>query len=284
MEQKIRLNLNVIAPDNFEKKFNELRGYMFGGFKSSEECEDEGLDYNEDEHKLHEENLNNHILEVVVENIFENIFRKASIEKEYVFYGQLCERLIKLELRLRGLNFKRTDLKNSAFRKTMISVCRDCFEKFTDQAEKERQCKDFESELKFQDKLFGNLDFVGELFRRELLQKTAIYMIFQELLGINGEDIDDLKVEGAVKLMNKIGQAYDTKRGKGKSEEKAEERQNVFNRFAELIEDSETRIENRVKILIKNMFSNRDSGWKKTEKKNEGGPKTKEEVRDEMQR
>ena len=122
VEQKIRLIMNVISPDNFDKKLNELRGFMFEGFKTKEECEDEDIEYVLAEHQLHEENLNLKMLEMVVENIF----RKASIEKEYViFYGNLCEKLIKLELDLRGLQFKRTDLRNSVFRKTMIQVCKE---------------------------------------------------------------------------------------------------------------------------------------------------------------
>ena len=122
VDQKIRLIMNVISPDNFDKKLNELRGFMFEGLKTKEECEDEDIEYVQDDHLLHEENLNLKMLETVVENIF----RKASIEKEYViFYGELCEKLIKMELNLRGQTFKRTDLKNSIFRKTMIQVCKE---------------------------------------------------------------------------------------------------------------------------------------------------------------
>ena len=135
-------------------------------------------------------------------------------------------------------------------------MCKECFEKYTDQAEKEAHCTDFASELKFQDKLFGNLDFVGELFRRELLLQSAINMIFSELLGIEGELIDDLKVEGAVNLMNKIGQTYESRSMKGKNNDLNDEKQKVFNMFDTLVMDSETRVSNRVKLLIKNMFAN----------------------------
>ena len=50
--QKIKLIMNIIAPDNFEKKFGELRGFLFKGLKTEDECEDLGIEYNEDEHKL----------------------------------------------------------------------------------------------------------------------------------------------------------------------------------------------------------------------------------------
>jgi hypothetical protein len=35
--QQIRLICNVITPDNFDKKFKELRKYIFGDLKTNEE-------------------------------------------------------------------------------------------------------------------------------------------------------------------------------------------------------------------------------------------------------
>jgi hypothetical protein len=100
--QKIKLILNVIAPDNFQRKFAELRGFLFKGLKTQEECEEEGIDYNEDEHKIIE-GKDDQIDEVILDTIVQNIFRKAQLEKEYtIFYGMICEDTIKLELLLRG--------------------------------------------------------------------------------------------------------------------------------------------------------------------------------------
>lgn len=39
--------------------------------------------------------------------------------------------------------------------------------------------------------------------------------------------------------------------------------------------NGENNISNRVKILIKNLFSNKESNWEKTKQLNEGGPQTK---------
>jgi hypothetical protein len=36
-------------------------------------------------------------------------------------------------------------------------------------------------------------------------------------------------------------------------------------------------------MLIKNMFNNKETGWKRTEELNKGGPKTKKEVENEVQ-
>ena len=37
LEQKIRLIINIITPDNLDKKFLELRGFMFGELKKPDE-------------------------------------------------------------------------------------------------------------------------------------------------------------------------------------------------------------------------------------------------------
>lgn len=93
--QKVKLILNVIAPDNAEKKFGELRNYLFGDLKTKDECFAEEIEYDESIHKLSEGLINVEILEIIVKNVF----RKAIREKEYcIFYGELCEKMMKQEL------------------------------------------------------------------------------------------------------------------------------------------------------------------------------------------
>jgi hypothetical protein len=201
--------MNIIAPDNFEKKFGELRGFLFKGLKTAEECEADGIEYNEDEHKL--KDGNDQIDEQVLDTIVQNIFRKAQLEKEYtIFYGELCERKIKLELSLRGESAKLTNMKNSVFRKSLFNVCKTCFEKFFDTEERKKQISNPDTAVLFKTKLFGNIDFVGELYRRKLLPHTTMISVFDSLLGISEmEKIDDLVIEGAINLMNKVGQNFE---------------------------------------------------------------------------
>lgn len=45
--------MNVISPDNFDKKAKELRGYLFGDqFKTQDECFEEGIDFDPEVHVL----------------------------------------------------------------------------------------------------------------------------------------------------------------------------------------------------------------------------------------
>lgn len=127
--QKIALILNIISPENSVKKMRELRQFLFPDFKTKSEAFDEEVEYNEEEHKLTDDNLDNETLDTIVKNIF----RKAQEEKLFcIFYGQVCEELIHLELSLRDMDQKRANMKFSKFRKNLFEVCKDCFEKFFD--------------------------------------------------------------------------------------------------------------------------------------------------------
>lgn len=46
--------------------------------------------------------------------------------------------------------------------------------------------------------------------------------------------------------------------------------------------EKDNQISNRIKILIQNLFSNKDSNWEKTNQLNEGGPQTKAAVEKEV--
>ena len=87
----IRLYVNQIAPDVYDKKFFQLREAIFGNYKFEGE---KGYKKDQGELQINEQNL---------KDVVEVIFKKAQNEKDYCsFYGQLVEDLIKLELRLKG--------------------------------------------------------------------------------------------------------------------------------------------------------------------------------------
>lgn len=110
---------------------------------TQDECKEKGVAWTEDQ-KL--EVMNKDILNTIVQNIF----RKAQVEKEYtIFYGDICEKFIKLELTLKGMQQTITGMKKSDFRKTLFEVCKDCFEKFFKEEEKQKAEQSIESTVKF---------------------------------------------------------------------------------------------------------------------------------------
>lgn len=178
-------------------------------------------------------------------------------------------------------------MKNSLFRKQLFEVCKQYFEKFFDTDERTKQMSNPETAVLFKTKLFGNVDFVGELYRRKLLPHATLISVFGSLLGITEDNIDDLVLEGAINLMNKVGQSFE-EQAKNPGKKQADNQKNfdeIINRFKEIEKfEDETRISNRIKILIKNMFSNRDDNWSKSAEMNKGGPKTKVEIQAEVEK
>lgn len=69
--------------------------------------------------------------------------------------------------------------------------------------------------MRFKHRLFGNIKFVGELNRRNLLQESIIFSVFDMLLAIETSEqqsfVNDDTVEGACVLMNKVGHIIDEK-------------------------------------------------------------------------
>ena len=61
--------------------------------------------------------------------------------------------------------------------------------------------------LKRQHKLFGNIEFVGELFTVHLLRHDIAKSIFEWLL--HDEQLNDDTVEAAIRFIEKIGQAIE---------------------------------------------------------------------------
>ena len=111
-----------MTPDNFEKKFLELRQLMFGDLKHAGE---EG--YDPEIHKPLTLQLSDDNMNIIVETIF----RKAQNEKGYVnFYGEVCEKIIRLELSLRGLKSTVKTQQQSNFRKTLLENCKTSFNQF----------------------------------------------------------------------------------------------------------------------------------------------------------
>lgn len=191
------------------------------------------------------------------------------------------------------------------FRRSLLKYCKDSFNQFfTEETKLLFLSKDEENKFKFTTRLFGNIKFVGELFRRKLVLESIILQVFDMLLGIftKGDRlafINDNTVEGAVVLMEKIGHMIDDKlcllesqkndlkkqstEGNLETEDKIRK---TFLRLEEIGADStcDVTISNRVKMLIRNMVDNRATGWEKTKKLQDSGPMKVEELRQKLEK
>lgn len=75
--------------------------------------------------------------------------------------------------------------------------------------ERDQYADNLEAAILFQQKLFGNIEFVGELYRRKLLPEATLVTVFDSLLGISENTIDDLVLEGSINLMEKVGKNFE---------------------------------------------------------------------------
>ena len=197
---------------------------MFKDFKTQDECLEEEIEYSEDINKLKcDDQIDIQLLDTIVQNIF----RKAQDEKEFIIvYGELCEKLIKLELDLKGEKKIKSNMSKSLFRIKLIEACQSCFMKFF-QPEERQKLKDPEKSILFKEHLFGNIEFIGELFRRSILSENTLNGIFSQLT----EEVCDFTIEGAIVLMNKIGHTFEET-----CKKKAEKFPNGENNFNLIIE------------------------------------------------
>jgi len=121
------------------------------------------------------------------------------------------------------LESKIGNMKHSVFRKQLLQACKETFENFFDLELRKNETASGEKKANFEEKLFGNMEFVGELFRRKILPIQTLNIIFESLLGVsdtNPHGIDDLIVEAAINLMTKVGPKFEEEAKKKKSSKK----------------------------------------------------------------
>lgn len=223
--QRVRLWLNQISPDNFEKKSGELRELLIGHAKIMGEP-----GFNAEEAKTMK--IDDEKQKIVVETIF----RKAQKEHSYIaFYAKLCSTIIKLELEAKGIQAKPSNIKESIFRQNLLAFCKTSFENFFQDpppVNLDVNSDTYEKEVGRTKKLFGNIEFCGDLHRLRILADNTLWSVFEGLLGLKtGEQVNssvnDNTVEAAIKLITKIGPNIDEKLSSGKGDWKAKNESKV---------------------------------------------------------
>jgi len=94
--------------------------------------------------------------------------------------------------------------------------------------------------LKIKHKLFGNIDFVGEIYKKSLLSETILQSVFHSLLGFSTSSdasVNDNTIDAAIKLISKLGFTLEQKIADSKPDKKPKLQQQldeIFARFKEL--------------------------------------------------
>ena len=177
----------------------------------------------------------------------------------------------------------------------MLTFCKASFENFFNDpppVNVDVNDENYEKEIGRIKKLFGNIEFCGELYKHRILAESTLWSVFDGLLGLNtgekaNKSINDNTVEAAIKLITKLGPNIDEKLKRDTWADKNKEfTEKIFKQFEYLMNasdrsDDKLNVSQRLQFLIKNMMANKESGWSKTKNK-DSEIKTKEQVQEEV--
>ena len=115
---------------------------------------------------------------------------------------------------MKGLKPSAINRKYCDFRKQLLQYCKNSFEALlntpiTEELKEDETEEDrLEREFRTKHKLFGNIDFVGEIYKKGLLSESILQSVFNTLLGFNqisDANVNDNTIDAAIKLINKLG-------------------------------------------------------------------------------
>lgn len=146
--------------------------------------------------------------------VVHTIFRKAQTEHTYSnFYCKLCSTIVRIELQSKGLRAVPANLKRCDFRARLLAYCKSCFEDFFNESDPRKEAEEAGKEIDEADimekilnrkhKLFGNIEFVGELHKEYLLSDSIAKSVFSTLL--KPDTFTDDTIEAAIKFIEKVG-------------------------------------------------------------------------------
>jgi hypothetical protein len=147
---QVKLALNQITPENYKKKEDELISLVQANIDN-------------------EDNLI---------KIIGVVYKKAQMEQKYgEVYSKLVLKLLNKEKEIKGLSNR----KSTKMREELLILCRRSFELFGNPLGTNDQDPDhFEKVTLYKKKLIGNMIFIGNLFKVNVIVENLIKTIFDE--------------------------------------------------------------------------------------------------------
>jgi len=216
----------------------------------------------------------------VIKGVIFLVFEKALDEPKYSsMYAQLCKRLSE-----NAPNFDPPDTKNTTFKRILLSNCRHEFENraAVSSAYEKRNGKLSPEEQEAKDlakrKMLGNIKFIGELGKLEILHDSILHRCCEQLLvgrrkQAAHEQIED--IECLAQIMKTCGRLLDTQKAKVRMDQ-------YFERINNIIDNPE--IPTRIKFLLQDINEMRENKWLPRKLKTPDGPRTIQQVREDAAR
>lgn len=193
---------------------------------------------------------------VILKGVILLIFEKALDEPKYSsMYSQLCKRLSK-----EAPNFEESD-KPCTFLRLLLNVCRDKFENRSEYSEKiynsESLSEDEEKKHVAKQKILGNVKFIGELFKLDMLDDCHLHKMLQQLLDKKSRPNASLEgrcedMECLSQLIRTCGKHLDTEKGKVLIDQ-------YFERMEQ--ESNSMKYPPRIRFLLRDIIELRRDNW-----------------------
>jgi len=251
--RRIRGILNKITPEKFEKLITDILGLIGEGSN------------------------------VIFKGVILLIFEKALDEPKYSsMYAQLCKRLSE-----HAPNLEPQESKITTFKRLLLNKCKDEFENraalssaYEKRAGAGGELSETEEEARFlaKRKMLGNIKFIGELGKLEMLHDSILHRCAEQLLvGRRKQSINDQTedIECLAHLMKTCGRILDSAKAKMRMDQ-------YFERIGGLIANPE--IPTRIKFLLQDVIDMRENKWMPRKLATPDGPRTIQQVREDAAR
>ncbi|KAL6431458.1 hypothetical protein ACFW04_007220 [Cataglyphis niger] len=231
-----------------------------------------------------------------LQGVINLVFEKAVDEPSFsVEYALMCKELGMMEVA--GSNNQDSSVN---FKKLIITRCQKEFEKNPiDDVERKRKLKEIEEitdpekkkmmllefeeeERRVRVKSVGNIRFIGELYKQQILTSKIMHRCIRHLLDQNDED----NLECLCKLLTTIGKDLESKSSLNNANDDMQE---YFNRMQEIVTRSaqnkegpgNVKISSRIRFMLQDVIDLRANKW--IPRRNENNPKTIDEIQKEAE-
>lgn len=187
------------------------------------------------------------------------IFEKALDEPKYSsMYAQLCRRISK-----EGSTLESEDSRYT-FETLLIRVCQDKFVNRSHYSEKiinstaDNDIDEEEKRYIAKQKILGNVKFIGELFKLEILNAATLYKMLEQLLDKKSRPYSTLEdrcedMECLSQIFRTCGRQLDTEKSK-----------NLIDQYFENMEhkSNSSKYPPRIRFMLRDVIELRKNGWK----------------------
>ncbi|XP_063903269.1 eukaryotic translation initiation factor 4 gamma 1-like isoform X2 [Zophobas morio] len=225
-----------------------------------------------------------------LQGVIDLVFEKAVDEPNFsVAYALMCRELALMQVP--AANSTEDKKEFVQFRKLLVTRCQLEFEKQSydetirnDKVKEIGECSDFEKKKELQFELeeydrrlrmksVGNIRFIGELFKQQMLTTNIMMRCLDNLL----DNKDEESLECLCKLLTTIGKELE----RGGTNKKGVDLSPIFNSMKDIVDKKFGRISSRVRFMLQDVIDLRKNKW--VPRRQDLNPKTIDQIQKEAE-